>query len=73
MATSKHQSSLGFCSSIAFRQVKKQEHSILSLREQELHDWIDMIVMENWQSNSVTNPCYRSFGRGQSNFGIDTV
>ena len=72
MATSKFQSSLGFCST-ASGKVKKQDYSILTLREQELHDQIDMIIMKNWPLNWVANPHYRSFGRGESNFGIDTV
>ncbi len=72
VATSKFQPSLGFCST-ASQKVKKQDYNILTLREQELHDWINMIVMENWPLNCVANPCYRSFGRGQSNFGIDIV
>ena len=70
MVTSKFQSPLGFCST-ASGKVKKQDYSTLRLREQELHDWIDMIVMENWPLNCVANPRYRSFGRGQSKFGID--
>ena len=71
-ATSKFKPSLGFCLT-ASGKVKKQNYSILTLREQELHDWIDMVVMENWSLNCVANPRCWSFGRGQSNFGIDTV
>ena len=73
-ATSRKQSTLstaGF-SRISSVQVK-QDYTMLSQKDKELHDWIEMIIMDGFPLNCVTKQSYRRFYKGHHSFGIKNV
>ena len=54
-------------------QKSPDSYHIISQKEKDLFDWVNMIINVGWPINCVTQTIYRDFHRGQSKFSKDTV
>lgn len=54
-------------------QKSPDSYHIISQKEKDLFDWVNMIVNVGWPINCVSKTIYREFHRGRSKFSQNTV